>query len=43
MKVDISPGKATNRVTFDKEGMVKYFCEFHGDAMKGTINVKKAP
>ena len=40
MKVDISPGKATNEETFVKEGMVKYFCEFHRDAMKGTINVK---
>jgi plastocyanin len=34
-------GTFSNRVAFDKEGVLKYHCKFHSATMKGTVTVMK--
>lgn len=39
-EVVVDGGTFTDRITFDKEGVLNYHCKFHG-TMKGTVTVTK--
>lgn len=38
---DLASGEFSKRITFDKEGTVKYRCTHHPGLMTGTITVTK--